>query len=230
MRSRRDIAPSIAGHEVGQDVDRGRHAGEQLVRQRAELEALGHLLASTGAACRDAGSRAGRATRRACRCAGRGTCTGCRRRSRRRSRACRWARARSGARRRRSSSASASATASPMAATSGRVPSRLDAPVTATSRVRSVSSDATSSTVRHPGARVELGPPHGGARALGVRDPGADVAVVVEPRDDDLVAGTPLLGQRAGDLEGQLGHAAAEDDARGVGVDEVGAGHPRGRS
>ena len=104
---------------------------------------------------------------------------------------------------------------------SGRVPSRLDAPVTATSRVRSrqhasgrtaaraVSvSKSTQRTVTPSG----VGGPH----------PGPDVGVVVEPGHHDLVAGLPGLGQGAGQVEGQLGHRAAEDHAAGVAAEQVG--------
>ena len=131
--SRRSAA---SGVEVGDEVDRGGDAGEQLVGQRAELEPLGHRVAWTAAACRGAASRAAPgAAASAPRCGPKNlygeqakksapsaaTSTG----------AC-------GARCTPSTytSAPTSCAAPAIAGTSGRVPSRLEAPVTATSRVR----------------------------------------------------------------------------------------------
>ena len=76
-------------------------------------------------------------------------------------------------------------------ATSGRVPSRLEAAVTATSRV-AVGQHGLD-VVELGGLRVEVEPAHGGAGALGGQHPGPDVRVVVEPGDHDLVAGPPVL-------------------------------------
>ena len=76
------------------------------------------------------------------------------------------------------------------------------------------------------GGRVEGGPAHGRADRLGGAHPGADVRVVVEPGDDHLVAGTPAGGQRAGEVEGELGGAAAEDDAARIGAQQVGDRRP----
>jgi hypothetical protein len=74
------------------------------------------------------------------------------------------------------------------------------------------------------GGGVEVRPADGRAgRRRGVH-PGADVRVVVQAGDDDLVARAPVLGERAGEVVGELGHAAAEDDAAGVGGEQVGDG------
>ena len=43
-------------------------------------------------------------------------------------------------------------------------------------------------------------------------EPGRDVAVVVEPRDDDLVAGLELAPERAREREVERRHVRAEDD------------------
>ena len=75
-------------------------------------------------------------------------------------------------------------------------------------------------------ARVELGPPHGGADRLRGVQPRADVGVVVEAGDDHLVARAPGRGQRAGQVEGQRGHAAAEDHPARVGAQQVAHGGP----
>ena len=71
------------------------------------------------------------------------------------------------------------------------------------------------------GRRVELGPAHARPGLLGGDDPRAHVGVVVEPADDDLVAGPPRGGQGAGQLEGQLGRRPAEDDAARVELEQV---------
>lgn len=76
------------------------------------------------------------------------------------------------------------------------------------------------------GLRVEVGEADGGAHGLGGQHPGAHVGVVVEAGHHDLVARTPLLGQGARQVEGQLGHAAPEDDADGVGAEQVTEGGP----
>ena len=76
------------------------------------------------------------------------------------------------------------------------------------------------------GLRVEVGESDGGAHGLGGQHPGAHVGVVVEPGHHDLVARTPVLGQGAREVEGQLGHAAPEDDAAGVGTEQVSEGGP----
>ena len=71
---------------------------------------------------------------------------------------------------------------------------------------------------------VEVDPAHRGAGRLGGVHPRADVRVVVEAGDDDLVAGPPVLGQRAGEVVGQGGGTAAEHDAARVGPEQVGQG------
>ena len=50
--------------------------------------------------------------------------------------------------------------------------------------------------------------------------PRADVRVVVEAGDDELVAGTQPAGDRAGEAEGQRAHARSEHDALGVGAEQ----------
>ena len=74
------------------------------------------------------------------------------------------------------------------------------------------------------GGGVEVDPAHGGADRLGDLHPGPDVRVVVEAGDDHLVAGPPVLGQRAGEVVGERGGAAAEHDAARVGPEQVGQG------
>ena len=96
--------------------------------------------------------------------------------------------------------------------TSGIVPIRLDAAVTATSRVRSLSTASTCSGVELAGLGVEVGPAHGRPDRLGGDHPGPHVGVVVEPGHDDLVARAPALGEGAGEVHRQLGHRAPEHD------------------
>ena len=60
------------------------------------------------------------------------------------------------------------------------VPSRFDAAVTATSRVRAVSSGDEVGDRQLGGRHVELPPAHGDAGQLGRLHPGSDVGVVVE--------------------------------------------------
>ena len=67
-----------------------------------------------------------------------------------------------------------------MARTSGRVPSTLLAPVTATTRVRSSTSSPYCSTGSSPGLDVDLRPPHLDAGRLGPLHPRPHVGVVVE--------------------------------------------------
>ena len=74
------------------------------------------------------------------------------------------------------------------------------------------------------GRRVEAQPPHGHAGPLGGLDPRAHVGVVVELAEDDLVAGRPRARQRARDVVRQRGGAAAVDHAARVTADEVGHG------
>ena len=76
---------------------------------------------------------------------------------------------------------------------------------------------------------VGLGEAHGGARALGVDDPRADVGVVVQARADDLVAGPERAPDRAGEGHRQRGHAEAEDDLRGRRAEQRAGARPRGR-
>ena len=175
-----------------------------------------------GSSLSGAGPPAAPGARPARRSAGRGTCTASRRRSRRRARRRRSGRGRSGARRRRRAGRRASWTSGAMPASGGRVPIRFDAPVTATSRVRSESCAATSSTVSSPVAGSKSTQRTARRPRLGGQHPRPDVGVVVQPGDHDLVARAATLGQRAREVVGQLGHAAAEDDAAGIGAEQVG--------
>ena len=109
-----------------------------------------------------------------------------------------------------------------MARTSGIVPIRLDAAVTATRRVRSLNCASTSPNVQLGGRGVEVHPADDGA-GVGRRDhPRSDVGVVIEARHDDFVAGAPLRRQRPGQIEGERGHAPPEDHLVRVGVEQVG--------
>ena len=71
---------------------------------------------------------------------------------------------------------------------------------------------------------VDFGPAHRDVGPGGGLNPRADVRVVVQPGDHDLVAGPPCVGQRAGQPVGQRGHVRAEDDALRVAAHEVGHG------
>ena len=97
--------------------------------------------------------------------------------------------------------------------TSGRVPSTLDAAVTATSRVRVAQHRREVVGPQLAGLEVEVDPAHRRTGPLGRLHPGPDVGVVVEPRHDHLVAGPPSLREGARQVVRQRGHAAAEDDA-----------------
>ena len=103
-------------------------------------------------------------------------------------------------------------------------------PVTATSRVRSLS---TACDLRRRRARRSRGRSRPSARwrppASAAITHGAHVGVVVEPGHDDLVARAPALGQGAGEVHGQLGHRPPEDDAAGVGRQQVGHRRPARR-
>ena len=107
-----------------------------------------------------------------------------------------------------------------IAVTSGIVPIALLAPVTATHRVRSVSSAVTFSTGRRPLCDVEVGEPHDGARVFSDEHPGRDVGVVVEAGTDDLVAGPQVVADRARDREHVGGRGRAEHEAVGIGVQQ----------
>ena len=76
------------------------------------------------------------------------------------------------------------------------------------------------------GLAVEPDPADGRPDRLGRLHPRADVGVVVQPGDDDLVTGRPRLRQRPGQVVGQGGHAPPEDHPAGVGAHEVGHGRP----
>ena len=56
------------------------------------------------------------------------------------------------------------------------------------------------------------------------REPGRNVGVVIEARDQDFVAGAEVAADRARHHIGQRGHVGAEDDFIGGAVEEVGHG------
>ena len=59
---------------------------------------------------------------------------------------------------------------------------------------------------------------------VGELDPGGHVAVMVEARDEDLVAGLQLAAEHARQVEVDGRHVRAEDDLRGAAVEEARAG------
>ena len=56
------------------------------------------------------------------------------------------------------------------------------------------------------------------------REPGGDVGVVIEARDQDFVAGAEVAADRARHRIGQRGHVGAEDDFIGAAVQKVSHG------
>src|ERR1700730_5111083 len=58
-------------------------------------------------------------------------------------------------------------------------------------------------------------------------EPGRDVGVVVESRDDDFVSGSQITADGAGHCIGQRRHVGAEDDFVGAAAQEVGHGTAR---
>ena len=150
-RGRQPLASrAVARHQVGEEVDGRGDPGQELVGRRAELEPLRHgigrrrqlvgteRLEDLRARGEDSAVRAEELVRRA------GEEVGAERGR------CRRARARCSGRRRRRAGPRRRAPASAMAATSGRVPIRLEAAVTATSLVRSERTAATCSTSSSP--------------------------------------------------------------------------------
>ena len=71
------------------------------------------------------------------------------------------------------------------------------------------------------GVRIEVGPANRRFGRGGRLDPRPYVRVMVEPGDDDLVAGRPGLGECPRKVVGQLGHAAPEDDAAWISGEQV---------
>ncbi len=67
-------------------------------------------------------------------------------------------------------------------------------------------------------------PAHGRTRIACGQHPWAHVRVVIEPGDDDLVAGTDRVGERPRQVEQQRRRVRPEHDLPGVGADEIGAG------
>ena len=131
-----------------------------------------------------------------------------------------------GAPRRRTTARHGRARGRAIAGRSGRVPSRFDAPVTATRRVRADSSAATSSGRSSPVSRSNPTQRTVAPTASRGLHPRPDVGVVVQPGDHHLVAGRPRARQRPGQVVGQGGHAPAEDHPARVGADEVGHRRP----
>ena len=76
------------------------------------------------------------------------------------------------------------------------MPTAFDAHGNATTRVRSFSRDASWVEIE-PALVVDVGEAHGQVAVVRDLEPGGDVAVVIEPRADDLVAGLPLARGRA---------------------------------
>ena len=219
---RRDPGGAVR-HDPGQEVDRRRGARHQLVGQGAQLEPLG-TSSVEGSSLSGRSVSAGRLGRPAPRSAARGTCTASRRRSRRPARRRRSARGRCSAPHRRRRSAPTAWARAAIARDVGPGAEQVgrrgdgDQPGPVGEHVGDVvrgrarrSRDRTRPSARSP------------RRAAAAIDPGPDVRVVVEPGHDDLVAWRPARGQRAGEVEGERGHAAAEDDAAGV---ERRAGRP----
>ena len=66
------------------------------------------------------------------------------------------------------------------------------------------------------------------ADVLGEREPRRDVPVVVEPRDEHLVAGLELAGERTREEEVESGHALPERDLAGIAAEERGGTLVRG--
>ena len=71
---------------------------------------------------------------------------------------------------------------------------------------------------------ADVDPAHGGARVLGREHPRPDVRVVVELRDDDLVAGPERAAERPREVQQQRRRVRPEHDLAGVGARDVGGG------
>ncbi len=84
--------------------------------------------------------------------------------------------------------------------------------------------DVERGEVELAGLRHQPQPPHRRAGALRGLDPRPHVGVVVELADDDLVTRRPGARQRAGEVVRQRGGAAAVDHAAGLAADQVGHG------
>jgi hypothetical protein len=82
-------------------------------------------------------------------------------------------------------------------------------------------------TVERDVVLVELDPAHRCARILGGQDPRADVRVVIQARDDDLVAGPKRPADGTGDREHQRGGVGPEHDLVGIGAEQVRSGTVR---
>jgi hypothetical protein len=102
------------------------------------------------------------------------------------------------------------------------VPTAFEARVNAATFVRSDSAEVE----RHV-LVPDVHPPDRRAGVPSREDPRSDVRVVVQARDDDLVAGPEGPPDRAGDREQQRGRVGPEHDLIGVGVQEVGRGEVR---
>ncbi|ESU50726.1 hypothetical protein P376_1298 [Streptomyces sp. HCCB10043] len=71
------------------------------------------------------------------------------------------------------------------------------------------------------GRRVEVGPPHHRPHPLGRLHPRADVGIVVEPADHHLVPRLPRPGQGAREVVRELGGAPAEDDPARIRAQQI---------
>jgi hypothetical protein len=65
------------------------------------------------------------------------------------------------------------------------------------------------------GVEIEVGDPHDHAHALGGQTPRADIGVVVQRRDDDLISRLPGARERIGEMEGERRHVGTQDDPVG---------------
>ena len=111
-----------------------------------------------------------------------------------------------------------------MAATSGRVPMRLLAAVTATSLVRSDNSSSYWAVASSPLSRSTSAQRTTCAGTSGGLHPRPHVRVVVEPGHDHLVSRCPAPRKRLGEPVGEGGHVRSEDHPVAVTPDEIGYG------
>ncbi len=222
-RVSRSLRVPSAPAEVGQVVHGRGRAGQQLVRQRAQLEPLRHGVGRGQQLVRAAARRAEPGRRPAPRGGVRGTCTGSRPGSLRPAPLGRVAGGRRGGRRRPTARRLPRAPLRRSVRTGpADVPSRLLAPVTATSRVRSDRSGATCSSRSSPVVGVEVGPAHAAPAASAAISHGRMLASWSSRVTTISSPGRHCRSEGSGEVERQLGGAAAEHDAGRVGAGEVG--------
>ena len=70
--------------------------------------------------------------------------------------------------------------------------------------------------------RIEVEPADLHAPIFRDRKPGSDIGVVIEPRDDEIVARRPVACQRARDGEGERGHVRSEGNFVRSAAEQVG--------